>query len=103
MMTLRPGQSMLGLLPEDWTVAPSDHGAWYLLGGRLPGDPDVMVVVEQAVGGGRDLGESMAWLLAELAAVLTGGTTSGVDLSEDERSELTSQLRLMLRTGRHDG
>lgn len=97
---LPPGPSMLRLLPREWTVAPSDHGAWYLLGGPLAGDPDVMITVEQAVGGNRDLGQSTAWLLAELLAVMTGGGTDGAELSERERSDLTSQLRMMLRTAR---
>lgn len=97
---LRPGPSMLGLLPRQWAVAPSDHGAWFLLGGPLAGDPDVMISVEQAVGGDRDLGEPMAWLLAEVLAMMTGGHTEGVELSERERSDLTCQLRMMLRMAR---
>ncbi|CAM05185.1 hypothetical protein A8924_6351 [Saccharopolyspora erythraea NRRL 2338] len=100
---LRPGPSMLGVLPREWLVSGSDGGAFFVLGGPLAGDPDVLISVEQACGGGRDLGESVAWLLAELLAAMTSGKALGADLSEAERADLTCRLRMLMRTGRGDG
>jgi hypothetical protein len=98
---LRPGPSMLSLLPDEWLVTPSDDGARFVLGGQLAGDPDVLITVEQAVGGGRDLGESVAWLIAELLATMTAGRALNAELTERERSELTFHLRMLMRGG-HD-
>lgn len=97
---LRPGPSLASRLPRLWTVAGSDSGSWWLLGGELPGDPDVMVSVEQAVVPGRgDVGESVAWLVGELLSAVSGGRTEGADLDEAQRAELSSRLRMLLRTG----
>ncbi|GAA0506057.1 hypothetical protein GCM10009545_05100 [Saccharopolyspora thermophila] len=71
-----PGPSMVSLLPREWLVTGSDEGAFYVLGGALAGDPDVMIRVEQASGGGRDLTESVGWLLAELLAA--SGAAGGI-------------------------
>lgn len=101
---LRPGRSLAASLPTLWTVAPGDDGGWWLLGGHLAGDPDVLVGVEQAVVPDRgDVGESVAWLLAELLAVLTSGRTEGVDIPAEQRAQLESRLRMLLRTGREHG
>lgn len=96
---LRPGPSMVSVLPREWLVTGSDDGAFFVLGGMLAGDPDVFISVEQARGGGRDLAESLGWLVAELLAAITTGTTAAAELTEDERSSLTSRLRMLMRSG----
>ncbi|MEV0088205.1 hypothetical protein [Saccharopolyspora sp. NPDC050642] len=100
---LRPGPSMVGSLPREWLVTDSGEGSFFVLGGVLAGDPEVFISVEQARGGGRDLTESVSWLVAELLAAVTSGKTVAAELTADERSSLTSRLRMLIRTGRVDG
>ncbi|MDA3649832.1 hypothetical protein LZ318_35190 [Saccharopolyspora indica] len=100
---VQPEPSMVGSLPDEWLVTGSDDGAFFVLGGALAGDPDVLIRVEQATGGGRDLTEPASWLVAELLAAVTGGTAMDAELTEDERSDLSSRLRMLMRTGRADG
>lgn len=100
-----PGQSMLDLLPRHWTHAPADDGGWWLLGGDLAGDPDVMVRTEHAypVEGGRDLTEPFTLFIGRLVARELGGCVVSTDLSNDEIKELNSQLRwlrTLMRAGR---
>lgn len=94
---------MVGSLPREWLVTGSDAGSFFVLGGALAGDPDVFISVEQARGGGRDLTESVSWLVAELLAAVTAGKTVAAELNAEEQASLTSQLRMLLRTGRVDG
>ncbi|MEV5542793.1 hypothetical protein AB0L13_38820 [Saccharopolyspora shandongensis] len=93
-------------LPTLWTHAPADDGGWWLLGGELAGDPDVMVRVEHAfpcdAASRRDLTEPFAALLGHLVALAVGGTAVATDLSRQEVADLSSQLRwlrVLLRSG----
>ncbi|MBB5157357.1 hypothetical protein [Saccharopolyspora phatthalungensis] len=94
-----PGQSVLDLLPRQWTHAPCDDGGWWLLGGDLAGDPDVMVKVEHAhpAAGRGDLAEAVALLFGRLVTRELGGRVVSTDLTAEEVAELSSQLR-WLRT-----
>ncbi|WP_207954818.1 hypothetical protein [Saccharopolyspora elongata] len=93
-------------LPMLWTHAPADDGGWWLLGGELAGDPDVMVRVEHAFPSDalsrRDLTEPFTALLGNLVARAVGGTVVATELSQQEVAELSSQLRwlrVLLRSG----
>lgn len=101
-----PDVSFVEQFPKLWTHAPADDGGWWLLGGDLPGDPDVMVRIEHAFPADRiaqrDLTEPFSMLLGLLVAREFQGQVLTTDLSQQEVAELSSQLRwlrVLLRAG----
>lgn len=80
--------------PSSWTIL-ADDPSWLVLGGDDARNPDVVIRIEQtvSVARGRDLTESLAWLVGEVLARATGGRTTSADLCDDHRAWLSARLR----------